>query len=74
MKNKWFSLSAWIEVMRIAMDNAVDANNNYVLIDSLLSVFNLKHSLDIPKLDQNSMLILKSKDILFLKRMSSLAI
>ena len=74
MKNKWFSLSAWIEVIRIAMDNPVDANNNYVLIDSLLSVCNLKHSLDIPKLDQNSMLILKSKDILFLKRMSSLAI
>jgi hypothetical protein len=43
VKNKWLSLSAWLEVIRIERDNRPNTNNE--LNNSLLTVSNLKQSL-----------------------------
>ena len=45
VKNKWFSLSAWIEIIKMEIENTADTNKNNELADILLNVSDLKQSL-----------------------------
>ena len=45
MKNKWFSLPVWLDAIKIEIENTTDEGNSNDLINTLLSVSNLKQSL-----------------------------
>jgi len=45
VKNKRFSLAAWIEIIKMEIANTEDANNDNELMNSLLTIGNLKQSL-----------------------------